>query len=698
MIRFPAAVFLSAFLLFLVQPLAGKLVLPWFGGTPSVWTTCMLFFQVLLLAGYGWGHLVVLRLSPRRQALAHGGLLVVALAALLAGVLLWHRPLLPTAASRPDADAAPIPAILRILGLGVGLPYLVLAANGPLLQSWFARLRPGESPYRLYALSNLGSALGLLVYPFVLEPLLPLSAQAATWSIGFLLFAALLFTCARLLVVAQPASPAAQAPAPAVPRPPAVDVFLWIALAATASLLLLATTNEICQDVAVVPFLWVLPLLLYLLSFVVAFDRPRWYFRPVWMALLAGSLAGATSLLWSRGDTPLVIQVAVFSLALFSACVICHGEAVRLRPPPERLTGFYLALAAGGALGGSFAGLGAPLVFSGYFELHLGYVLAAILTLAVILRAKVPFGIATAVFVGVLGLAVSLGMQIHSRGASLVRRDRSFFGVLEVHRSAVGKPDEALDLRHGRIVHGFQLQAPEKRRTSTTYYTEGSGVALALEHHPRRSDPDPAGRALRVGLIGLGTGTMAVWGRAGDVFRFYEINSQVIALSASPAGPFTFVRDSAAKIEVVLGDGRVSLERELEAGRPQGFDVMVLDAFSGDAIPMHLLTEEAFRIYLGHLRDDAGIIAVHVTNTHLDLVPVVLGAAASHHLATKIIETEEDDDDERIYFSRWILVARDPKALGAPEIVKVEKAPEAKQKPLLWTDDFSDLARSLRTD
>jgi hypothetical protein len=693
--RFAAAVFLSALLLFQIQPLAGKLVLPWFGGTPAVWTTCMLFFQVVLLFGYGYGHLLVGRLGPRGQARLHGAVLLLALAAIALGTLLWGRPLLPGAASRPQSGAAPVLGIVRVLAAGVGVPYFVLAATGPLLQSWFARLRPGASPYRLYALSNLGSALGLLLYPFAIEPTLPLAGQAVLWVGAFAVFTLVCGACALALARA-PAPDAAAAPEEAGAAPSAGTVALWIVLAACASLLLLATTNEICQDVAVVPFLWVLPLLLYLASFVVAFDHPRWYARPVWMGLFALSLAGAVYLLFEPHRLWIPFQIAIFSLALFSACMICHGEVVRLRPGTRHLTGFYLSLAAGGALGGAFVGLVAPRIFGGYFELDLGFGLAAALSILVVLRGtKRPSRLAVSLAsVGLFVIVGALVFHVREGRAGLVERSRGFFGVIEVRRSGDPAPgEEALEMMHGRIVHGFQYQAPGKARVATAYYTEKSGGALALTHHPRRGAADPAARGLRIGLVGLGVGTLAAYAGPDDVLRVYEISPDVLRLAAGPEARFSFLKDSGAKVEPVLGDGRLSLEEEGAGKKGAGFDVLVLDAFSSDAVPMHLLTREAFAIYQDHLAE-GGILAVHLSNSYLDLLPVAFGAADALGLASALVDSKAEGD--RGFPARWVLMARKAQTLGDPAIAAATTPRKPGQRTLLWTDDHSDLASTVR--
>ncbi len=750
--------FLSAFLLFQVELLIGKAILPWFGGAPAVWTTCMLFFQAALLGGYAWAHALVGRAPPRRQASLHAALLAACLALVGWHLHVWGSPLLPAVGWRPSGTESPAGAILVLLAVSVGLPFLALAATTPLLQAWFARAFPGRSPYRLYALSSLGSLLGLLSYPFLVEPALALRTQAWAWSAGFVVFAAAGAACA--VRAARPGPPAAAGGSAgpgagggaAAERPRLARRLLWLLLPAAASAMLLAVTNQISQDVAVVPFLWVLPLSLYLISFVVCFDRPRWYVRAVFQPAFAVAAFAASLLLFHGTDVPIVEQMAAWSFVLFTSCMVCHGELARRAPAPRYLTSYYLLLAGGGALGGLFVALLAPLLFRGFWELHLGLLACGLLLLFSLLEDRsswlrrgevwpaaaalaaaaagaaylllpnlaagrlapqaAPLVVATLAIawlawrsrrllggrsllagacVGLALMLLSVVLRAHMRAvvARSVVVTRGFFGVLEVEEEHRGDPQRHAFLeRHGRIMHGFQFAEPALRRAATAYYGEGSGVALALLHHPRREE---GSGTLRVGVAGLGIGTVAAYGRAGDLFRFYEINPDVVRL-ANGGGPFTYLRDTPARVEIVLGDARVSLEREAD----QRFDVLIVDAFSSGAIPVHLLTREAFAVYLRHLAEPDGILAVDVSNRSLDLRPVVRRLA--QHFGLAAVEVAKKGSAEGpTWGSLWVLLTRDPVALSDPGILE-PGTPRGETPPSfpLWTDDHSSLLPLLK--
>ena len=685
-------IFLSAFLLFQVQPLIGKSILPWFGGGPAVWTTCMLFFQSALLAGYAYAHLLRTRVLERRQAWIHLAVLAAACCLL---------PIYPSAGWKPHGSEAPVWHILLILSVAVGLPYFALSATSPLLQAWFNVSYPGKSPYKLYALSNVGSLLALASYPFVLEPLLRLKAQAISWSIAFGAFAVLCAWCA--LKARRDAPPGPLSPQAAegdAPLPGWVARALWVALPACGSVMLLAVTNQMCSDVAVVPFLWVLPLALYLLSFILCFQSDRIYWRPLWLPLLGLAVASIIWLLYQDVYASMNLQIAVYSGGLFICCMVCHGELARLRPAPRHLTGFYLASSAGGAIGGLLVTLAAPMLLKGYYELHIGLVACLVLAAVALAHELAPHGrwkqtdAIPLFWFGsgsiVVAAAISLGFHVYKDSDSVVSASRNFYGVLKVEGyGKEGTADERYILRHGRILHGTQYTAEPLRSTATKYYWEKSGVGLAILNR-RPAAP------MKVGVVGLGTGTIAAYGRRGDDYRFYEINPQVLKLSGPEGTRFTYVADCrarGARCEVVMGDARLSLEQELASGRPQGFDVLALDAFSSDAIPVHLLTEEAVEIYRRHLKPD-GILAVHISNRFLDLEPVVVALAQHFDMGMATIEAGDDDKPENSNCT-WILVTDDGAFLDIPairEATSTDKPP----KPHLWTDDYSDLFSILR--
>ena len=715
---FAVTIGVGACLLFQVQFILGKQILPWFGGAPAVWTTCMLFFQLLLLLGYGYAHLLGSSSSPVRQRNIHLAALALATALLLLHVTSWPSPITPSDAWKPGAGDSPSLAILGLLLFTIGLPYLVLSATGPLLQSWYARCFPGASPYRLYALSNLGSLLGLLSYPFALEPLLPVAGQGWVWSAGFVVFA---LGCAGTAVLVGRTAPQALPQRPLAPVPsdsPAPGpgrMTLWFALAMIASVLLLAITSQISLEVAVIPFLWMLPLALYLLSFVLCFEYERVYHRGVWLALLLIGAAGTAFVISKGVEVPMLVQLAAYLGTLFVACMVCHGELVRLKPDPRRLTSFYLLVSAGGAAGGMFTGVVAPAIFPDLWELPLALVAVCLLAIGLTARdwprrpwrrgakptAMRPAGslaasadkdlndlvlrIAAIVFASIYlcGLTGVLVHHAYKEFEDHLHVSRGFFGVLRVDRVGDENGKEPRRrLRHGRIVHGLQFEDPDLAAMPTTYYGPGSAVGLAIAHHPRRERSE----GLRLGFVGLGTGTLASYAATGDTARFYEINPHVVALSGGQTPYFTYLRDCACTVEMAIGDARINLERE----SPQRFDVLALDAFSSDAIPAHLLTVEAIRLYLGHLRDENSVIAIHISNRYLDLDPVVRGLADELGLA--VLRIDDPEDNEMVYSSDWMLLARDPAALAHPELRAAESESASAELPRpLWTDGYSNL-------
>ena len=680
---FGLAIFFGAFLLFQVQPLMGKCILPWFGGGPAVWTACMLFFQVLLLVGYAYAHLLRSWLKPRTQVIVHLFVMAVAAAFL---------PIAPSAAWKPESPEHPTWRILALLTANVGLPYFLLATTSPLLQAWFSATRPGESPYRLYAVSNAGSLLALVSYPFVVEPSLTLRTQILVWSLGFGLFAIVCGCCAaRMWSPTHDDQSPENGGGPTAPRPAAGARILWIALPACGSLLLLAITNQICFDVATVPFLWVLPLTLYLLSYVLCFQSRSWYVRPVFLPLLIVMVQVMVMILWKGEYAPIAIQIAGFSLGLFACCMVCHGELARLKPCPRYLTAFYFCCALGGALGGLFVAVIAPLLFDWYLELHLGIWFCCLLAVVAFWYQRRPrpnwrklwptriANLALLALLLLLGHALRGDVTRRLRGA--LHATRNFYGVLRVVVYGAGDAQAQYGLVHGRIVQGRQFVSKARRREPTAYFGEESGIGRALLNYPRRS-------GLRVGIIGLGTGTIAAYGRPGDRYTFYEINPAVARLARTW---FTFLDDSQAQCDVVLGDARLSLERQ----EPQKFDVLALDAFNSDAIPVHLLTREAFDLYLNrHLKPD-GVLAAHISNNALHLEPVVRALAEHFEYEVAVIKSR------RRWLRRtdtctWALVTRNRQLLDLEAIREATRPEEAPRRRVLWTDDYSSLLQVLK--
>ncbi len=685
-------ILIGAFLVFQVQPIISKTILPWFGGSPAGWTTCMLFFQVLLFGGYAYAH-VLSRQRPVGQAVIHMSLIFMALLLL---------PITPEETWKARNDGDPTITILLLLGTTVGLPYFLLSSTGPLVQSWFSRAFPAGAPYRLYALSNAASLAALVTYPFLVEPAMSTQTQSAMWSLGFGLFA---LCCGYCVVRLRGVAGAAQQPTPAGnvvdrkgsaaaasqsggDRPSWRRCAGWIFLAALASTMLLATTNHVCQDVAVIPFLWVAPLALYLVSFIICFDKEAWYSRAVYGSGTMLSVITISVLVLFKHLPTLSVEIGIYFVALFSICMVCHGELVRRKPQPRYLTLFYLMCSAGGALGGIFVALVCPSLFAGYFELNFGLVVAYLLAAVVVISAAGPAGQPAAwrgrlAMVGVfVGLLVVLRAQAFAMKDVGVVATRNFYGVLRIKEEATSDPQrQGRYMFHGRIAHGFQFRAPDKRRIPTMYFAEQSGLGITLRHFPRTGP-------LRIGVIGLGAGTIATYAERGDLIRFYEINPEVYRLAREQ---FTFLEDSRGDVEVILGDARLSLERE----PTQQFDVLVLDAFSGDAIPAHLLTKEAFDIYLRHLKR-GGVVAANISNRHVDLAPVLARLAEHYHMESLSFLIDKDEERFRSP-SDWYVMSRNRQFMDNPIVCASAVSQLGRYAWIpMWTDQYNNLFRLLK--
>ncbi len=637
----------------------------------------MLFFQVVLFAGYLYAHLLATYVPKRWQGIIHAGLMVAALLLM---------PISPSDDWKPTADVWPPGYILLLLVTHLGLPYFLLAANGPLLQHWFSQLAPGKTPYRLYALSNIGSLAALLTYPFLVEPNWTLPTQSGAWGWGYAGFALLLIPIAVAIVRNQTEG---QGPAESIDRtseavPGWKVLAAWLVLPAFACVMLLATTNHVCQDMAVVPFLWVVPLSLYLLTFIFCFDGEGWYRRSWlgWMTIGSIVLISVLELLGGMLDIGWV-AVSYFG-ALFFVCMICHGELVRLKPATRHLTLYYLMISGGGALGGMFVSLVCPLIFSQYYEMPLSLIVAFALALFVTVSSlekrfgSIPLWSMGLLFVGMLAM---LSGQLRSFQSHYLESQRNFYGVLSIGEVPAGDGQSILAMYHGRIMHGFQYQAEARRREPTSYYARNTGVGLTMARLPHQN-------AKRVGVVGLGAGTLAAYANEGDYYRFYEINDDVIEMAKEH---FTFLEECRAEHDLVLGDARLSLEREPD----QQFNLLVLDAFSGDAIPTHLLTREAFRIYQRHLAP-GGVLAIHVSNKHLDLRPVVLGTCDEFDLETLYITSSPDAATQQTG-SQWIIASKNHQFLSDDTLqsAATQLGPHmVYAKP--WTDNFSNLLEVLK--
>lgn len=852
MIIYAFTIFTSAFLLFQIQPIIAKYILPWFGGTPSVWSTCMLFFQCLLLAGYLYAHWISKDDYSEKQKKIHLPIIVISFLLLIITSLFWRAPIFPGSNWINKDSEFPILNIIVILGVSVGLPFFVLSTTGPLVQKWFSLKYPCNSPYWLYSLSNLGSLLGLILYPFVIEPVFRLGVQAWIWSLLFFVYGVL---CVILLskqtssvkrqnnenneanlksegALITDIEPWEKFSNDEHKKPGISDRILWVLLPMAASLIFLAVTNQLCQEVAVFPFLWVVPLSIYLLSFIFCFGHARWY--PGWLAsAFFPACLVMMFLVLVMTDMSLRWQVISYSVCLFLICMGCHGELVRLKPAPKHLTLFYLCISIGGATGGIFVAILAPLIFKGFYELHVGILFSFLLMLYAVflkrnslksryysftsglllfaslmiisiaassdwdiireifkrrfLHTPAPFeplsikwtwlygvgfsGICLAIFYfigqraikrmhGIIECQSATQSKIAVKTAATViaiiplisalsigfisikevytgykddlkifknkwlYSSRNFFGVLHVSSkttlrnrfafpdilpdffdSGVDTDDEAVNvpeeivwykLIHGSIIHGMQAAEPEIRKIPCTYYAYKSGVGLILLNHPKRTSE--GNKHLRVGAIGLGTGTLAAYFNEGDYICFYDINPTVPEIALGKGGYFHYLQDAkerGAKIDIVLGDGRLSMERELKVNGSKNYDVIVLDAFSSDAIPVHLLTKEAFEIYLKHLTE-RGVLAVHVSNRYLDLDPVVWKVAEKFGLEA-ILVSSKGNDSEGIFSASWVLLTYDKNILKNEEIAKSSSPmPENLSDFSLWTDDYSNLFRYLR--
>jgi len=632
-----AATVLSAFLLFLIQPLAGKQLLPLFGGSGAVWSACLLFFQFALLAGYLYAHALTRWFRPRQQAVVHCASLLVCLA-------------VPRFEFTTGAGSA---HVLTTLAAGVGLPYLVLSTTSPLLQHWHSLLQPGGRPYRLSAWSNGACAAALLSFPLLWEPRFALSRMNLGWNVAFGVEAALLLAAAWMLFQANPAA----APRPMISGTPWRMRLKWIGWPALGSAFLMGASTHLCQGVAPAPLLWVVPLLVYLLTFVVVFSREHYQAISAVSLALAGLLTMAGAMLYLDLQALLFWKVALYTAGLFTVCLFAHGELAALRPEPERLTSYWTHVAAGGAVGSLVLGFATPAFLAGYFELPLLMAGTAALCLYRLRRLSLMARQA-AVVAAVLAATPALAF-VNTHYSGLVEAGRNFYGSLRiVDQGPLRK------MLHGLVVHGSEFRSGPLAGEPTAYYGPMSGAGLTL------SRPGPA---RRVGLIGLGAGTLAWYGREGDSFRFYELNPLVIEVAQRDFG---YLRRSKARIEIVEGDARLRLAAEPD----HSFDVLIVDAFSGDAIPVHLLTREAMAIYLERLRP-GGTIALHISNQYLNLEPVVRALAADAHCSSVRIASQPDAGRAQLG-AVWMMVRRD-EAAGPTRLP-------------VWTDDWNSVLPVLK--
>ena len=693
MIKYAVAVFLSAFLLFQVQPIIARYILPWFGGASSVWTICLVFFQVFLLLGYLYAHLLSRLAKPKIQAAIHCALVLFA-----ALVFLPIEPSQPASSlhgiSEPQFD------ILILLVLTVGLPYALISSSGPLFQSWFQSVFPSGQTYRLYALSNVGSLLGLISYPFVIEPYLTLKSQTGLWSAGFIAYLLICVACLWSLRQVDASANVEQLGPETDSETRPSDIFLWVALAATASVLLLATTNQITQDIASVPFLWILPLSLYLISFIICFDKPGWYQRRIWIPLLLLSVGAALVALLLGSTASFWYQVLAYTGILFVGCMVCHGELYRKKPHPNFLTKYYLTISFGGALGGFFVAMIAPQIFSGYWELEIAWVVMLILAGlcifdTVIIRSRLlDLSAQTGWILMCFVLSLMLYAHIENTKEDNTEQVRGFYGVLTVSEMVFDEkdPNAVRDIRllkNGAIIHGSQMRLNGSPVFSaTSYYGPESGVGVAIRHFPIPK------KQLNVGVLGMGAATIASLCQHCKDMTFFEIDPNVIAMEEKYFAYLADLRALGVSADVVLGDGRIALQNRVTQAQPYQFDVLAVDAFSGDSIPVHLLTMEAVSLYWQNLSPE-GVLAMHVSNRHLDLTPIVVGFARA--LNKKVFRvTNTDVDDQGIYSSDWIIMTDNDAFLDNLSLNEQCVRGQTESLPL-WTDQYSNILRILQT-
>jgi hypothetical protein len=663
---YSGVIFLGAFLLFAVEPVAAKQLLPALGGSSAVWITCLVFFQIALLLGYWYAHWLSGRAPTKFAAVLHIALLLCA-AALLA--------LIP----QPDLSHAsehPLIAIFAGLLKTIGLPFLLLSSTSPLLQAWLAREERGDVRWRLFAFSNAGSLLALALYPTAIEPHLTLGVQRKGWGVGFAAYAIL---CSAIAWHAREANSSAERESLRVSdqEPSSLRTrILWFLLPAAATAQLCAITSHLSENIAAIPLLWVLPLAVYLLTFILAFEAPRFYRRWLVMRLLVVMLAALGYMLFQTDVTlPILLSIGFFLAELFFVCFFCHAEAYALRPASASEAAlFYLLLAAGGAAGTIFIGILCPMIFSANYDVALAFLITAALALAATWQQGWPQRVLWSVGTMLL-LWLVIMLHIAFTRSTLVEV-RNFYGSLRVRQSLY--PPQAYTVRtllHGTIEHGTQWFATDFRHTPTTYYAPDSGVGLAI-----RFCCD--GRSQNIGVVGLGAGTLAAYGQSGDRIRFYEINPAVRPIAENL---FTYLRDSQAQLSFADGDARLSLTHE----HARNFDVLAIDAFSGDAIPLHLLTTQAMQVYRRQLAP-GGILAFHVSNQYLDLTPEIAELASAAGMEARVFDSPMNPSRGE-YRATWVLVTDNAQFFAQMQVASVGRDIHRKPGLRAWTDDDSSL-------
>ncbi len=681
---FRATIFLSAFLLFSIQPMIAKILLPWFGGSAGVWTICLLFFTTSLLLGYCYAY-VIARWTSQRQLAIHSIFTLVVICVLIGLWYAWGSPLTPSVFFKPD-PTTPVSSLLFLLAITIGGPYLLLSATTPLIQSWFHTTFK-KTPYTLYSVSNIGSLGALLLYPTLIEPSLSVLIQGRVWATVFFVFAVLLLVSGRIFLKARP-MPALASINRSVKASEALglrsivkkEAVLWTILSAIPAFFLVSVTTTFTQGVASVPFFWVIPLACYLLTFIIVFadfDMPS----PVLAGLLIATAFFSLMILRDPFGSSIVILAGVLIPMFFAVCLYFHQWLFEKRPEPSRLTIYFVWISFGGAMGTMISSLLVPLMFVRSIELAIAIICVLLFT---IFRFFISFEILAHRPRIRITLAILLVFSLGLIGYKLimVERDgvlfeaRNFYSILSVTQENRLGEDIRL-LKNGRIIHGLQFQREEKQFTPTTYYVEKSGVGQQIRFMQQQKPSQ------NLGLIGLGSGALAGYCRPGDTYRFFEIDPDVVAMAKNL---FSFLGQCDGS-DVVLGDARLSLEQELR-DNADGYDLLVVDAFTDDSIPVHLLTKEAFALYLDRLDQD-GVLAIHISNRFLDLAPVVKASAEVLGLYGMIV-SDIREDNTNYEGSRWILLARD-RSLLKETFNESAMALEDEPRSILWTDAFSNL-------
>jgi hypothetical protein len=685
------SVFISAFLIFQIQPIISKIILPWFGGGASVWTTCMLFFQFFLLIGYLYAYILTKILKVRHQIVVH---LVVLLCSLF---------LLPYSISDIQntlSGGAPTWAVLKVLFMGLGFPYLILSANTPLLQHWFTRETNAANPYRLYAISNIGSFLALVSYPVLIEPFMTLDWQVKLWSSIYYIFV-LLVACIFFIVVKQNNNNSHFIPEHIInPKVSFFRLILWFMLSALGVVLLVSTTNALTQNVPPVPFLWLAPLAIYLLTYVVTFSNFGIYVRYLWLPLFMLLSFVALLIYFIGGQFDIITQLLIYLLILLCGCMICHGELNSLKPKQGNTTLFYLVLSGGGVFGSFLVSFVAKSVFDEFLEFPL-----AIFSVLVLATASLLWNKQVLLAEAKPNLAVIVNhrhLSILAAGSAVVSlvwllafnklnnqyqqydiaKARNFYGILTVKDIAEGNVHERR-LIDGTTSHGSQSLPLSKSTVPLSYYRPGTGAQLVLEQ--LSSD-----NKLQVGIIGLGVGALAAYGRSGDHYTFYELNPLVSDFAYKY---FSYLDSSQAEVEVKLGDARVSLQHELDLGQNNGFDLLIIDAFSGDLIPTHLMTHEAFLLYQQHIKTQ-GVMALHISNRHLSLLPVIIQHSITLDMQVMLFETPGNGNE---HDAQWVVLTNNSRITQSPNLIYKQSVISKEQyKKVLWTDDYSSLLPILK--